>query len=73
MCPGGLSEQYQVFLQVDATQEAEIPKAGQTFDSVRRQVENLQTLEVLQPFNRLQLVPALDTDRKEDAFKAART
>lgn len=49
----GLSDQYQVFLQVDVAQEAETLKAIQAGDSVGRQVENLQTLEVLQPFNRL--------------------
>lgn len=38
-------------------------------DSVQRQVENLQTLQILQPFNRLQMVPPLDTERKEDPFK----
>lgn len=69
----GCSNPYQVFLQVDAAQEAESLKARQTGDSVRRQVENLQTLEVRQPFNGLQLVPTLDTDRREDVFKAART
>lgn len=49
----GLSDQYQVFLQVDAAQEAEILKARQTADSIWRHVENLQTPKVLQPFNHL--------------------
>lgn len=59
-----LSDQYLVFLQVDGAQEVKILKAGQTADFVQRQVENLQIVQILQPFNLLQLVPPLDTDRE---------
>lgn len=69
----GLSDEYQVFLQVDAAQKAEILKARQTADSIGRHVQNLETSEVLQPFNHLQPVPTLDAERKEDVFKSART
>lgn len=69
----GLPDQYQVSLQVDAAQEAEILKARQTADFITRQVKNLQIPKVLQPFNHLQPVPTLDSERKEDTFKAART
>ena len=51
----------------------EILEARKTIDAVQRQVENLQTLQILQPFNPLQLVPPLGTDRKEDTFKEAST
>lgn len=42
----------------------EILEARQTADAVQRQVKNLQTLQILQPFNPLQLVLPLDADRK---------
>lgn len=48
-------------------------EAREPGDSVQRQVESLQTLQVLQPFSLRQLVPPLDEDRKEDTFKKART
>lgn len=69
----GLSNEYQVFLEVDAAQKAEILKARQTADSIGRYVENLETFKVLQPFNHLQPVPTLDAERKEDVFKSTRT
>lgn len=72
-CSFVLSDQYQVFLQVDGAQEVKILEARKTVDPVQRQVENLQTLEILQPFNRLQLVLPLDADRKEGTFKEAST
>lgn len=46
-----------------------ILEARETLDAVQRQVDNLQTLQILQPFNLHQLVPPLDADRKEDIFK----
>lgn len=49
----------------------EILEARKTVNSVQRQVENLQTLQILQPFNLLQPVPPLEADRKEDTFKEA--
>lgn len=51
----------------------EILEARKTLDAVQRQVKNLQTLQILQPLNPLQLVPPLDTDREEDIFKEATT
>lgn len=50
----------------------EILEARETVNSVQRQVKNLQTLQIFQPFNLLQLVPPLEADRKEDALKEAR-
>ncbi len=41
----------------------EILEARKTGDAVQRQVEDLQTLQILQPLDPLQLVPPLDTDR----------
>lgn len=58
-----VSDQYQVFLQIDGVQEVEILETSKTFDAVQGQVENLQPLQILQPFDPLQLVPPLDTDR----------
>lgn len=41
----------------------EILEARKTGDAVQRQIKNLQTLQILRPFDPLQLVPPLDTDR----------
>lgn len=47
----------------------EILEARQASDAVHRQVKNLQPRQTLQPFNRLQLVSPLDTERVEDTFE----
>lgn len=66
-----LKDQYHVFLQIDGAQQVEIEEPRQAGDVVQRQVKNLQTLQILQPFNPLQLVSPLDTEQKENTFKEA--
>lgn len=50
---------YQVCLQVEGAQQLETLEAGHADDPVGGQVEDLQTLLIVQPFNLLQLVPLL--------------